>query len=136
MTLNAESPLHDSNSGAVRPTDGTETHDAKTITDVLDGLDGEGFEGQFRAIEGGRVECFTCRQVTPATEMAIEQMSRLEGASDPADMVTILAVTCPKCSTHGTLLLGYGPDSTIEDSEVLRQLGDERSGSGVPQSDV
>ncbi len=108
--------------------------DAQTIADVIRAFEGEGYTGQFRALEGGIVECLTCRQSSPGGTISVEQMSRLEGPTDPADMVAVAALTCPKCGTRGTLLLGYGPDSSLEDAEVLQVLGDARRGSGVPDA--
>ena len=42
----------------------------------------------------------------------------LEGASDPDDMLTIVALTCPHCSTRCTHT-HRGPNATIEDSATL-----------------
>ncbi|HEY3831548.1 MAG TPA: hypothetical protein VGO03_04595 [Acidimicrobiia bacterium] len=98
--------------------------DAQTIADVIRTLEADGYTGQFRAVDGGNVECFTCRQTSPAASVAVASMERLEGPTDPADMVAVAAISCPQCSARGTLLLGYGPDSSLEDAEALQSLGD------------
>jgi hypothetical protein len=98
--------------------------DAETITEVLDTMERDGFEGQFRAVVDQQVECLTCHCVNPASTFAPERSARLEGASDPADMVMIVAVTCPRCDERGTLVLSYGPDSSVEEAGVLEALGD------------
>jgi hypothetical protein len=49
-------------------------------------------------------------------------MHRLEGASDPADMLAAVAATCPTCGTRGVLVANYGPEAMIEDADVLRAL--------------
>src|SRR4051812_38041396 len=97
--------------------------DAQTITEVIKALESEGYAGQLRAVENTSIECFTCREISPAADFAVEKMARLEGPTDPSDMVAVAAVTCPRCATRGTLLLGYGPDSTIEDADALQALG-------------
>src|SRR4051794_26773374 len=98
--------------------------DAQTITEVIAALEADGYSGQFRAIDGGNIECFSCHETSPAGEADVARMARLEGASDPADMVAVAALTCPHCSTRGTLTLSYGPDSSLEDAEALQALGD------------
>ena len=47
---------------------------------------------------------------------------RLEGASDPDDMISVVAVTCPRCGTGGTLVLKYGPTAPENEAAVGQQL--------------
>lgn len=110
--------------------------DAQTIADAIRALESEGYRGQFRAAEGGNIECLHCHKASPASDVAVERMARLEGPTDPADMVALAALTCPRCATRGTLLLGYGPEASLEDAEALQLLGDERRGTGVPDTAV
>lgn len=49
-------------------------------------------------------------------------LGRAEGVSDPDDMLAVVAVTCPNCGTPGTVVLGYGPESSEDDAEVLLAL--------------
>lgn len=104
--------------------------EAQTLHGVVSQLEQEGYVGQFGAREGGRVRCFACRAQVAPEEACIEEIRRLEGASDPADMLAVVPVTCPRCGTRGTLVLGYGPDAALEDSEVLAALPDA---SGPPR---
>lgn len=78
--------------------------------------------GQFGATEDALVHCFTCGRDFPAAGIDASASRRLEGASDPADMLLVVGVTCPHCGTGGSLTLHYGPESTIEDAEVVRAL--------------
>ena len=104
--------------------------DANTLGNVLSSLEGEGFHGQFVARDGAEVECTNCKTRTPAQEMAgAHRLRRLEGASDPADMLAVAALTCPSCGTKGTLVLNYGPEASPTDDEVLRYL-DVPAGGG------
>jgi hypothetical protein len=95
---------------------------ASTILEISAAFEEEGFRGQFGPGERGEVECFTCKRHSPAESMAVEHLRRLEGASDPADMLAIVALTCPNCDTPGTLILNYGPAATTEDDTILRRL--------------
>jgi len=99
------------------------------LVEVLDNLDHDGFEGQFRAIDGGEIKCLTCRRIFPAEMTNADHVTRLEGESDPADMVMVVPVRCPACRARGSLVLGYGPDSSSEDSDVLVAL-DRSPGEG------
>jgi hypothetical protein len=109
---------------AQRPPPGA--RDAQTITEVLDQYERDGYRGQFRVLDQGRLQCLTCRQEYAASEAAVERLQRLEGPTDPADMVAVAGLTCPRCQTRGTVVLSYGPEASLEDSEVLVALDDER----------
>ena len=45
-----------------------------------------------------------------------------EGASDPADMVMVVPLTCPVCATTGTLVLHYGAEVTEAEELVTVAL--------------
>jgi hypothetical protein len=92
--------------------------EAVTLIDLLDRFAAAGFTGQFDAREGG-VRCLTCRVTTA---VRVDALRRLEGASDPSDMLVVVALRCPHCGTRGTLVLSYGPDATPEDEAVLLAL--------------
>ena len=112
--------------------------EARTLDRVLGTLGERGFAGQLASVEGGRVRCLTCRRVSAAADIEVETIERLEGASDPDDMLAVIGVRCPHCHTGGTLVLGYGPDSSSDDSDVLAALPDPTdqgaAASGTAQS--
>ncbi len=86
-------------------------------------LEGSGFRAQMAARPGGMIFCFTCRQESPASSFELHVQRRTEGASDPADMLAVVALTCPACGAQGTAVLGYGPEADPDDAEVLSHLG-------------
>jgi hypothetical protein len=98
----------------------------ETILDVLAELESRGFTGQFMPREGGQVECLTCHRLSPADETVFRHLRRLEGASDPDDMLAVVGLACPHCSAQGTAVLGYGPEAATVDTEVLARLEDAR----------
>lgn len=112
-----------SNAGA--PSDNT------TLTAILADLEARGWTGQFGSRPEGRVRCFSCRTDHPATSLTAEGIRRVEGASDPADMLALAAVTCPGCGNRGILTLNYGPQGSGDDGEVLTGLRDDRSDGEV-----
>ena len=48
--------------------------------------------------------------------------TRLEGASDPADMSLVVPLDCPDCGARGVLVLRYGPEASMEEADVLAVL--------------
>jgi hypothetical protein len=108
------------------PTHEPIAQDAQTLTDALEAFDKAGYTSQFKVLEFARVQCLTCREEFAAREAAMESLRRLEGASDPADMLAVVALTCPRCDARGTLILNYGPDASLEESQLFVALQDER----------
>jgi hypothetical protein len=105
---------------------GPVAQDAQTLADVLRELERDGFTGEFRVLELGRLQCLTCRNEVAGDEVSMSSLRRLEGASDPADMLAVAALTCPRCGASGTVVLNYGPDATLEESTLLLELKDDR----------
>lgn len=89
---------------------------------VLRKLEASGYAAQFRAAAGGVVRCLTCDERFPAADVDADDVTRLEGVSDPADMLMVIPVRCPTCGTGGTLVVGYGPESSPEDADVVVAL--------------
>jgi hypothetical protein len=98
----------------------------RTIVEVLGALERAGYVGQFVPRDGAEVECLQCHRRWPADKTALRELRRLEGASDPADMVAVVGLQCPLCSHLGTAVLSYGPEASDVDTEVLIQLEDDR----------
>lgn len=98
--------------------------DGMTLIEVIRTLEEAGYTGQLAAGDEGTVRCLTCRETSKAVEVHVDRICRTEGLSDPADMVAVVAVRCPRCATKGTLALKYGPGATSDEAEVLAQLDD------------
>jgi hypothetical protein len=96
--------------------------DYTTLTAILAGLDEDGFGAQFVVREGAAIECLVCRNVSPASAFVVRRSRRLEGASDPDDMVHVVAATCPVCEVGGTVVLTYGTNASLEDGDVSLAL--------------
>ncbi len=60
--------------------------------------------------------------VTDAAAFPIDRVERLEGASDPADMLMVLGGRCPYCGTLGTLTLNFGPTADGGEDRLLERL--------------
>ena len=97
--------------------------DSRTLTEILSALETEGYRGQMASRPGGRVLCVSCHMESDAHEVQVDAVQRTEGVSDPDDMLMVAALVCPVCDSYGTLVVGYGPESSSEDAEVLARLG-------------
>ena len=96
--------------------------DNTTLTGILEQLGEDGFGAQFVVREGAEIECLSCRTPSPASSFDVCRSRRLEGASDPDDMVQVVAATCPACGAGGTVVLTYGVNASLEDGDVSLAL--------------
>lgn len=115
--------------GAAAPEGG-----AVTLISVLEQFEDQGFLSQFGERDGD-VLCFTCRNETPPQLVTVWELRRLEGASDPADMLAVVALRCPRCGVRGTLTLNFGPEATPGESKVLLALPKPPEGAARPPAD-
>jgi ferredoxin len=100
--------------------------DGTTLTEVIAGFEADGYTGQFIPLEGGKVRCVDCRVEVDASKVELHELRRTEGASDPDDMAAVGALVCPSCGCKGTIVLHFGPGASLEESDVLRLLEDDR----------
>ena len=80
------------------------------------------------------MRCATCEVVSDAVDVPMHSLRRVEGASDPADMAALVALSCPSCGERGTLVLTYGPAASPEEGDVLGALRDRRHDDVAPPS--
>lgn len=117
------------------PSDGTSSASADSgdtpLSDVTDTIDRDHGDAQFGVLEHAELRCFTCRRTFAAAGASADRLTRLEGASDPADMVAVVPVTCPHCGASGSLVLNYGADIGADDADVLAAM-ERRPEVGVP----
>jgi hypothetical protein len=95
------------------------------LSSVLARLGEQGFTGQFATRDQGAVQCLTCRETAAAGTYQADEVTRLEGVSDPDDMVMVAPLHCANCGAKGTLVLNYGPEASAEESDVLLALDRE-----------
>jgi hypothetical protein len=102
--------------------------DNTTLTAVLSDYAAAGFDGQFSVTDDGDdgVRCTTCGTISDPSIIELLSLRRLEGASDPADMSAVLALVCPACHQHGTLVVMFGPESSAVEAELLQRVRDHR----------
>ena len=84
----------------------------------------QGWSEQATPLEGALIRCEPCGQTSPADEVGVDSLHRVEGASDPDDMAVVVAITCPHCGSQDALVLTYGPEASAADADVLLALPD------------
>jgi DNA-directed RNA polymerase subunit RPC12/RpoP len=100
--------------------------DEDTLTDVLAHYASEGFDANFSITEDGLVRCPKCRHEMEPDQLILHGLRRLEGASDPDDMLAVLVIECPHCGARGTAVARFGPGMSEGEAIVLRTIEDRR----------
>ncbi len=112
-----------------------EASGASTLLDVLAEAADAGFAAQIMVTDDGDLRCTKCDTTVPAAEFDVQGFRRLEGASDPSDMLMVIWGTCSGCGEGGVATIGYGPNAGPADSKVLDAIdldhaSDEVGGAG------
>ncbi len=108
------------------PTDSPATYPAdRSMAEILDDLATRGYDAPVDIDEdSGTCTCGACGAVSPPGTMIVDEAQRIEGASDPADMSSVLALRCPQCDAGGSLVCRYGPEASAGEAALLRAVGD------------
>lgn len=98
----------------------------QTIEDALRHLRERGYTGSLSVVGPGKLKCEACLATMDARRASFERTYRIEGASDPADEVIVLAVACPACSAKASLVLHFGIGASPEEASVIAAMRDKR----------
>jgi hypothetical protein len=109
-------------------------NDNTTLLEVLHSYEHAGYLGDFSVDDEANVLCHTCQNRANPADIQALSLRRLEGASDPSDMLAIVALSCPVCDTKGLLLVNYGPEASAEQARVLIALDDRRGQGSLPDA--
>ncbi len=93
----------------------------ETIPEAAQRLRAVGYTLDFGATEEGVFLCSACDHEHDPSEMKIHETVRYEGATNPSDETILLALEC-ECGAKGLYYAGFGPNATLADSRVLRNL--------------
>ena len=91
------------------PTVPDEASDASTLLEVLAEAADDGFATQIMVTDDGELRCTKCDTTVSAAEFDVQGFRRLEGASDPSDMLIVIWGTCAGCGEGRVATIGYGP---------------------------
>jgi hypothetical protein len=99
---------------------------ASTLLAVLEAATQHGFESDLLIEPEPRdqptVRCGACDVASPAAGFPRAWRWRLEGASDPDDMLDVSALRCPACGRGGTLVTAFGHRSGAPEAAATRDL--------------
>ena len=73
----------------------------RSLLGILGTFRDDGFTYDFYARPGGVVECGHCHVPHPADTLELHQLERLEGDSDPSEMLAVCAVVVPDGAASG-----------------------------------
>jgi len=96
--------------------------DNTTLLEVLDEFAAKGYGATMWVAADGKVRREGCAAEMDPAALPVHEFRRMEGASDPDDMLVVAAVDCPACGMKATIVLHYGPAASPEEVEVLRHL--------------
>ncbi len=101
----------------------------ETMSAAISRLEQAGYTGSFAAENSG-VNCSICGTWHAAEDLAIDEIVRFEGESDPADEAVLFALQCSHCRARGTYVAAYGPSMEADDVAVVLSLLDHRRAFG------
>jgi hypothetical protein len=93
----------------------------ETVLDAAQRLRAMGYVADFSATEDGELRCGACGTVHDPASMAIDEVVRYEGITNPDDEAILLALRCD-CGVKGLFVAAFGPTATADDAAVLRRL--------------
>lgn len=110
-----------------------ESRGATTLLEVLAEAADAGFREQIVVTDDGHLRCTSCDTTVAVADFEVEGYHRLEGASDPADMLIVIWGTCSECGQGGVATIGYGPNAGPADDKALKALDlhDVHDGAGT-----
>ena len=115
--------MSDPNPDPTNRAHGTLAAGVDTTLEILDVLRSEGVSAQFvPGQEPKTIRCTVCGSSSAADAFETIGDRRLEGTSDPDDMVLIVAARCPVCHISGSIVLAYGPEASDTDSDLVMAL--------------
>ena len=99
---------------------------AQSLLEVMAGLAAEGYAAEFRITrdDPARLECLQGGHTFAPGEARLARIHRLEGASDPDEMLLVAALQCPVCNARGVATIVYGATADEGSASVLEQLPD------------
>lgn len=94
----------------------------ESLAGAIERLEQRGFKHSLRA-RAGVMRVVGTRESHAPESLAIDEIVRFEGDTDPAEEVVLFALSGPDGAPLGTYAAMFGPATPPEDAEVMRRLG-------------
>jgi hypothetical protein len=101
-------------------------HEEPSLVEVLGAYSEAGFNGDAFASKDGLILCGSCQSHLSPHYIGVHSIRRLEGKSDPSDNIGVVAIICPVCQSHATMVLKYGPEASPEEVAIWLGTKDRR----------
>jgi hypothetical protein len=95
----------------------------ETLSQAVDRLTVAGYTDDFRAEPDG-MRAVVAGTVYQPESLAVDEVVRFEGISDPADEAIVLALHCREDGIKGTYTVPFGPGMGALDAEMIHRLRD------------
>jgi len=105
--------------------EGSVSRVTESLSEALVRLQARGFTHDLRADAGLLRDLATGERHDPEL-LAIAEIVRFEGASDPDEQAILFALETPTGRPLGTYATAYGPAMPPEDVEIVRRIGVKR----------
>lgn len=92
-----------------------------TASDGIRRLQAEGYTGNWYATADGTLRCDEAGEESALDELAVDEVLRFEGQSDPGDEMIVFALRAPS-GQRGIYSAAFSADTSAEDSAVIGQL--------------
>jgi hypothetical protein len=93
----------------------------ETVLEATARLNDVGYTADFTATEAGQLRCGACGTTHDPATMAIDEVVRYEGQSNPDDQAILLALRC-SCEQKGLYVTAFGSGASTADVAVLQHL--------------
>ena len=93
----------------------------ETLIAALARLAAAGFRDSFRA-QRGALDAIDAGRALAPEQLAVVELVRFEGDSDPQDELVLFALRSEDGSVSGTWLVSYGAQTDGESAAVMRRL--------------
>jgi len=114
---------------------------AVTLHDLLEAARSDGFDADINVdstpagdADHPLLHCSRCDGRRNAAEFERRWSRRLEGSSDPADLLHVSGLVCPNCHGCGVLVLPFGPAADADQADALRALSPTATPAPRPDS--
>ena len=92
-----------------------------TVSDAIRRLQADGYTGNWYPTPDGTLRCDETGEETQLEELAVDEVLRFEGQSDPGDEMIVFALRAPS-GQRGIYSAAFGADTSEEDSAVIGRL--------------
>ena len=93
----------------------------ETLGDAVDRLSSAGYRDAFR-LEPAGLRALAARRLFSPEELAIDEIVRFEGESDPGDEAVLFALRSKDDGARGTFVATFGPYADPLAGELIKRL--------------